>query len=290
MVGSRNREALLRGGVALAAVATLLLSPAVGLAADSAGPASAGKSPAVTVQSIPGSTVKRVVLSAKAAERLDIQTGTVGEEAIVRKQMVSGLVVPPLEKQSDAKVRSGGPSGFGKRAAAPPPPVAAPATSPAAGKVWVLIMLSPGEWNRLAKDKPARLLPLATRDKLGKEVWALPSGRAPLEDARSSMLALHYVVPGKDSGLTPNERIRVELQLSGSIEKQKVAPYSAVYYDAKGAAWVYVNTKPLAFERQRIVVERVAGDLAVLSDGPPVGTAVVTVGAALLYGAEIFGK
>jgi hypothetical protein len=37
-------------------------------------------------------------------------------------------------------------------------------------------------------------------------------------------------------------------------------------------------------------VERVVGDLAVLSDGPPVGTPVVTVGAALLYGTEIFGK
>jgi hypothetical protein len=46
----------------------------------------------------------------------------------------------------------------------------------------------------------------------------------------------------------------------------------------------------LTFERQRIGVERVTGDLAVLSEGPPVGTSVVTVGAALLYGAEIFRK
>ena len=38
------------------------------------------------------------------------------------------------------------------------------------------------------------------------------------------------------------------------------------------------------------VIERVIGDLAVLSEGPPVKTAVVTVGAALLYGAEVFGK
>jgi hypothetical protein len=63
-----------------------------------------------------------------------------------------------------------------------------------------------------------------------------------------------------------------------------------VYYDGKGAPWVYVNAKPLTFERQRIGVERVTGDLAVLSEGPPVGTSVVTVGAALLYGAEIFRK
>jgi hypothetical protein len=104
------------------------------------------------------------------------------------------------------------------------------------------------------------------------------------------MLMLYYVVPGKDHSLKRNDRVRVELQVAGSDEKQKVVPYSAVYNDAKGAAWVYVNTKPLTFERQRIGIERVVGDLAVLSEGPSVGTPVVTVGASLLYGAEIFGK
>ena len=34
----------------------------------------------------------------------------------------------------------------------------------------------------------------------------------------------------------------------------------------------------------------VVGNLAVLSDGPAVGTSVVTVGASLLYGTEIYGK
>ncbi|MGH8458762.1 MAG: hypothetical protein ACRESV_05375, partial [Nevskiales bacterium] len=149
---------------------------------------------------------------------------------------------------------------------------------------------SPREWDRLAKDKPARLLPLDTRSKLAHEVWAQPSGMQPLEDMKRSMLSVYYVVPGKDHGLTVNTRMRVELQLSGSEEKQKVVPYSAVYYDAKGNAWVYVNGTPLTYERQRIAVERVVGDLAILSAGPSVGTPVVTVGAALLYGAEIFGK
>lgn len=142
----------------------------------------------------------------------------------------------------------------------------------------------------MAKDKPARLQALFTRDKLDGVVLAQPSGMVPVEDAKRLMLTLYYRVPGKDHGLTLNSRMRVELQVSGNEDKQKVVPYSAVYYDGKGAAWVYVNTKPLAFERQRIGVERVVGDLAVLSDGPPVGTPVVTVGASLLYGAEIFGK
>jgi hypothetical protein len=273
--------------VALAAVATLLSAPAA-LAAGGPGPA--GKSPAVTLKSIPGSTAKRVTLTAKAAERLGIETGKVVEEPILRKQMVSGLVIPPLEKQLE-KPAGGAFGGFGRLApAAALQPVAARATPPASGDAWVLMSLSPAEWERLAKDKPARLLPLATRDKLQSEVFAQPSGIAPVEDMKRSMLTLYYVVPGKEHGLEMNKRMRVELQLSGSEEKQKAVPYGAVYYDAKGAAWVYVNPEPLVFERQRITVERVVGDQAVLTDGPPVGTPVVTVGAALLYGTEVFGK
>jgi hypothetical protein len=123
-----------------------------------------------------------------------------------------------------------------------------------------------------------------------KEVLAQPSGMEPLEDTKRSMWRLYYVVPGADHGLTLNQRMRVEVQLTGSDERQKVVPYSAVYYDAKGAAWIYLNPKPLTYERQKIGVERIVGDVAVLSEGPPVETPVVTVGAALLFGAEIFGK
>jgi len=299
------------GVVALAAAATLLLVPAATRAVDPGGPGTAGKGHAVILEGISGSDAKRVILTAKAAKRLGIMTGKVGEEQIVRKQMVGGLVILPLEKIPDQqppsngfggygqlapplpKPTSGGFGGFGKMVAvtAPAAPATpAPATSPASGEVWVLVTLSQGELERLALDKPARILPLDTRNKLAHEVFALPSGIPPLEDMKRSMLSLYYIVPGKDHGLTLKNRMRVELPLTGSDERQKVVPYSAVYYNASGAAWVYVNTKPLTYERQRIAVERVIGDLAVLSDGPPVGTPVVTVGAALLYGAEIFGK
>jgi len=84
-----------------------------------------------------------------------------------------------------------------------------------------------------------------------------------------------------------NDRMRVELQLSGSNEKRKVMPYSALFYDGKGDTWAYINPKPLVFVRWSVEVERIVGDLAVLADGPPVGTRVVTVGVPLLYGAEV---
>jgi hypothetical protein len=65
-----------------------------------------------------------------------------------------------------------------------------------------------------------------------------------------------------------------------------VVPYSAVLYDADGATWAYTNPEGLTFVRQPITVARIDGNRAVLSTGPPAGVAVVTVGAAELFGTE----
>jgi hypothetical protein len=65
-----------------------------------------------------------------------------------------------------------------------------------------------------------------------------------------------------------------------------VVPYAAVLYDSGGGTFAYTSPQPLVFVRQPIEVEYIEGDLAVLKAGPPVGTAVVTVGAAELLGTE----
>ena len=70
---------------------------------------------------------------------------------------------------------------------------------------------------------------------------------------------------------------------------RKVVPYAAIFYDLNGETWVYTNPSPLTFVRERINVDYIDGDLAVLSDGPPSGTAIVTVGAPELYGTEVGG-
>ena len=64
-------------------------------------------------------------------------------------------------------------------------------------------------------------------------------------------------------------------------------PYAALIYDGQGVAWVYTNAKPLTFLRAKVVVDRVEGDVVLLSDGVLPGTAVVTVGATEVYGAEL---
>ncbi len=65
-----------------------------------------------------------------------------------------------------------------------------------------------------------------------------------------------------------------------------VVDYAAVIYDPHGNASVYTNPEPLVFVRQPVTVDHIDGDVAVLTDGPPVGTAVVIVGGAELFGTE----
>jgi outer membrane murein-binding lipoprotein Lpp len=63
-------------------------------------------------------------------------------------------------------------------------------------------------------------------------------------------------------------------------------PYSAVVYDADGSTWTYVTTAERTFVRRSITVRVIDGSTAILTSGPAVGTAVVTVGAPELLGAE----
>jgi hypothetical protein len=63
-------------------------------------------------------------------------------------------------------------------------------------------------------------------------------------------------------------------------------PYTAVLYLTNGDAWTYTSPEPLVFERKDVSVARVKGGMAILAQGPPVGTAVVTVGQVELWGVE----
>ena len=63
-------------------------------------------------------------------------------------------------------------------------------------------------------------------------------------------------------------------------------PYGAILYDSSGKAWVYTNPEPRVYVRQSITVQRINGEVAVLTDGPPAGTVVVTTGAEELLGTE----
>ena len=72
---------------------------------------------------------------------------------------------------------------------------------------------------------------------------------------------------------------------SGSAAR-KTLPYAALLYDSTGQTWAYTSLGENVFVRHAIVVDRIDGETALLTDGPPPGTEVVTTGAAELYGTE----
>lgn len=246
---------------------------------------------AVRFQEIPGSAIKRVILTEKAAERLGLALGEVEEKSMVLKQMVGGQVIHKVHVRIAQKKARSAFSGFA-RVAAKTMPKQKPAmvTGPLHGQAWIRLVLSDEEWARVASDKAARVLPLATRGKLKKELMAKVSKLPPLEDRKRTMSTIYYIVEGGNHGLKAKNRVRVELPLKGDNKKRKVVPYSAVYYDGQGTPWVYTIVGPLTFERKRIEVERIDGDSVILKKGPSLGTPVVTVGAPQLYGAEVIFK
>jgi hypothetical protein len=70
------------------------------------------------------------------------------------------------------------------------------------------------------------------------------------------------------------------------VSADTVIPAAAVLYDASGATFTYISPEPLVFMRNPITVDRIERGQAMLSKGPPAGTAVVTVGSQELFGAE----
>lgn len=94
-----------------------------------------------------------------------------------------------------------------------------------------------------------------------------------------------YFLAPATAGLSPGERVLVSLPLVGETFGRAL-PYAAMVLDASGGAWVYECAGEGAFRRMRIDPVRRAGDLLVFERGPAVGTCVVSVGAAEVFGSE----
>jgi hypothetical protein len=222
------------------------------------------------IEPIEGSDLKRVILTEKAAERLDIQTVLVRDEQAMRTRTVGGEVVanqaPPIGEESTA--------GSGDASTA--------------GAVWVRVSLSESDRSRVDLGQPARIRSLDDED--GVESLTAEAGESPdfvdlqTEDADADQM--FYMVNGPEHGLVAGQRVFVEYSLLRSGRKHIVIPYAAVIYDVQGETWVYTNPETLVYVRFPILVDFIEGGLAFLLVGPPSGTLVVTVGVSELYGAE----
>lgn len=100
-------------------------------------------------------------------------------------------------------------------------------------------------------------------------------------------------IPGSDISrlrLSPKAAERLGIQTApvraASGAAKLAMPYSALLYDANGGTWAYTSPENLVFVRHRVTVARIDGDTVFLTDGPPAGSTVVTVGVPELFGTE----
>ena len=262
---------------------TLMLVPAVAFAA---GGGSTPKHAPAKIEKIAGSKLSSVTLTERAAQRVGIKTALVHEDTVTRTWLVGGLVLSPASPASPAIVAQVG----GIRADSTAAWERQDGTGLAkiiaglGGGALVRVPVSPSELHSVAADKSARILP-PTRG--GKKTWvtAKPIGKMRI-DADQPLVNLYYAVAGTGHGLVAGQRVSVELTRVGAGKPQKIVPYSSVLYDVRGSTWVYTSPKPLVFVRHAITIDFIDRDTAVLTDGPSVGTKVVSVGAAELIGAE----
>jgi hypothetical protein len=145
----------------------------------------------------------------------------------------------------------------------------------AAGTLLVHVPLPAAELAQVDLSRPARVL----------AVFGSDGVVAPLVGDAPSGSTLTYRLDGASQVVHPGQRVRVQVVLSGGGE-QKTIPYSAVIYGVEGGVWAYTSTGPLTFVRAPITVTSIQDDMAVLSEGPPPGTEVVTVGGEELLGTE----
>lgn len=151
-------------------------------------------------------------------------------------------------------------------------------------RVWIRVPVYVGEWRNIDTTQDAivsefgQATGLAPRD--ARYVSAPPSA-----NPTATTVDIYYELSNDDGKLHPGQKLAVTVPLS-SRAQSLVVPFTAILYDIHGGAWVYQQMDEHVFARQRVSVEYVDGDTAVLASGPVAGSKVVTDGAAELFGTE----
>lgn len=125
------------------------------------------------------------------------------------------------------------------------------------------------------------VIPLAGCNRAEEEAAASGPEPAKVEPVEGSE-DLHLVTLTSDAA----KRIDVQTTEVRSRGGRTIVPYSAIVYETNGDTFVYTNPEGLSFVREQITVRTIEGDEVIVSKGPAVGTKVVTVGVAELFGAE----
>ncbi|MBI5773494.1 MAG: membrane fusion protein MtrC [Verrucomicrobia bacterium] len=148
-------------------------------------------------------------------------------------------------------------------------------------RAWVRVAIYSGEAARLDAKATASIRALSAST--GQS--AKPVAGPPTANAAANTVDWYYELAATNA-LRPGERVAVELPTRDSRTESLVAPFNAVLHDIHGGQWVYERIAAHTYARRRVQVARLADGVAVLASGPPVGSKIVTDGAAELFGTE----
>lgn len=156
------------------------------------------------------------------------------------------------------------------------------AASAPSDRLWIRAGVYTGDVDRLDYEAAAQVR------KLGAAGAPRPAVPLPVAAAASGFTGvsfLVYEVDNKDGAFAMGERVEVAVP-SKDRRNALTAPWSAILYDINGGEWVYERIDDHVYARRRVAVAAVAGDTAILANGPREGAAVVKVGAPELFGTE----
>lgn len=115
---------------------------------------------------------------------------------------------------------------------------------------------------------------------------AKPAEKFTIEKTEGSDVVRIHLEPGVAERLVLRTQPVANLAGAGASVGTRALPYGALLYKPDGMTFVYTNPEPDTFVHETVTVDRVNGDVAVISAGPAQGTPVVTDGAAELMGME----
>ena len=226
------------------------------------------------------SSAKRVILESNEESRIGVQTVPIREEKVVRRVIVLGTVEDEPIDNAATDARDLAPAATTELAQND-------AASLSDVQIRVLLDKNPADdadddAGQYDDEDDAEIVAPGDDDEDEQPVRA----KRVLIQGATAPNTLYFKVKSGTQGLQAGQSVGVRLAEPGSNTPKKVVPYSAILYDLTGDTWVYTNPEPSVFVRERVAIERIDEDLAVLNTGPAVGTQVVTIGAAELYGAE----
>ncbi|GBH30974.1 MULTISPECIES: efflux RND transporter periplasmic adaptor subunit [Sphingobium] len=148
--------------------------------------------------------------------------------------------------------------------------------------LWVRVSVSGTDVADVARSSSALVRALGATD---AGISARPVQAPPSANAAAGTVDLYYAIDNRRHDWRVGQRVAVQLPI-GRMQQGLAVPASAILRDIYGGEWVYAQTEPNHYVRQRVEIASTGADGAIISRGLEPGMRIVTTGAMELFGTE----